>query len=547
MPKSLVPTRTLITKLGGIALLLLLIWTGQVAVNSYTLSELRGDAAAVNFTALGRALSYRTLYMARRLHDETPEGRTRLLADLDSMIAEFERRPQVLLHGNAALGIRPTTDPQVVGQIQEREKYWRTSIRPLLERLAAAGSRATEAERDLSALDRAFVEYHSNIDNAVTLLQRRSEEKVERFQLFQVVGAGIVLIILGLLIWISRNIAGRARVLALTAERIADGNLDLVAPVAGADEIAKLGQSFNRMTATLRQMIVTEKEARAGIEKLLLAVAETANSLGSATSEILAGTKQQASGAQEQAAAVTQTMATVDEVVQTADQAADRAKAAAEAAQRTAEIGGAGRDAVEGSIDAMGKVREQAESIADNILSLAEQAQAIGEIIATVNDIAEQTNLLALNAAIEASRAGEHGGGFTVVAREIKELAGQSKKATGQVRKILGEIQGATNTAVIVAEEGTKSVSAAIAAITKAGETIRELVATIDGMARAAVQIAASAGQQATGLAQIRQSMRDINQAATQNMAATRQAEKAASDLNALGTSLRELMRGFGR
>ncbi len=105
----------------------------------------------------------------------------------------------------------------------------------------------------------------------------------------------------------------------------------------------------------------------------------------------------------------------------------------------------------------MGTVREQTGSIAESILTLAEQAQAIGEIIATVNDIAEQTNVLSLNAAIEASRAGEQGKGFSVVAGEVKALADQSKKATAQVRQILGEIQKATNAAVMVTEQGRRA------------------------------------------------------------------------------------------
>src|SRR3546814_12548974 len=87
----------------------------------------------------------------------------------------------------------------------------------------------------------------------------------------------------------------------------------------------------------------------------------------------------------------------------------------------------------------MGAVKEQTELMAENVLGLAEQAQSIGEIIASVAEIAEQTNLLAINAGIEASRAGEHGPGFAVVAREIKELAGEAKKSTSQIRQILGK------------------------------------------------------------------------------------------------------------
>ena len=234
-----------------------------------------------------------------------------------------------------------------------------------------------------------------------------------------------------------------------------------------------------------------------------------------------------------------QTVTTVDEVTQTADQAAQRARGVGDAVQRTLEIGQAGRKAVEDSIAALDRLKEQVESTAENILTLAEQAQAIGEIIATVNDIAEQTNLLALNAAIEASRAGEHGRGFAVVAGEVKALADQSKKATAQVRQILGEIQKATNTAVLSTEEVTKGVAAAIKVGGQAGETIKTLADTLAEAAQAATQIVASAGQQATGMAQINQAMKNLDQvSSSQNLAATRQAAQAAENLNRLGADL---------
>jgi len=266
--------------------------------------------------------------------------------------------------------------------------------------------------------------------------------------------------------------------------------------------------------------------------------------LTATTAEILAATTQLASGSQEQAAAVTETVSTVDEVTQTSEQAAHRARTVSEAAQRSAEIGKAGRHAVEETVSVMGKVKEQSESIAESILALAEQAQSIAEIIAAVNEIAEQTNLLALNAAIEASRAGEHGKGFAVVAGEVKALADQSKKATAQVRQILGEIQKATNGAVIRTEEGSRSVNEAITVVTKAGDTIRALADTITEAAQLAAQISASAGQQATGMTQIHQAMKNINQVATQNMVSTKQTERAAQDLDSLSAKLRLMIAG---
>jgi methyl-accepting chemotaxis protein len=273
---------------------------------------------------------------------------------------------------------------------------------------------------------------------------------------------------------------------------------------------------------------------------------ETTGVLASSAAEILAATAQQASGASETSAAVAQTVTSVDEVAQTAEQATQRAKAVADSAQRAAEIGKAGRKAVEESTVAMAAVKEQVESIAESILALAEQAQAIGEIIATVNDIAEQTNLLALNAAVEAARAGEQGRGFAVVASEVKGLAEQSKRATVEVRRILGEIQRATSAAVMTTEQGTKQVTATAKQVMEAGDTIRTLADAVAEAAQASVQIVASAGQQAAGMAQVRQAMVSIHEATQQNLASTKQAERAAQDLNVLGAKLLAVVGGGG-
>jgi methyl-accepting chemotaxis protein len=271
---------------------------------------------------------------------------------------------------------------------------------------------------------------------------------------------------------------------------------------------------------------------------------EAVAALTSASAEILAGTTQQAAGVQEQAAAVTETVSTVEEISLTTESANDRAKAVAESALRAAENGVAGVRAVEDTVSVMADVKARTESIANSILALAEQAQAIGEIIAVVNDVADQTNILAFNAAIEASRAGEHGRGFGVVAAEIKSLAEQSKKATVQVRQILGDIQRATNGAVIATEHGAKTVDEALGAVQQAEAAIRTLTEIVAESARSATQISASANQASIGMSQIQRAMRDISETTSQNLASTRQAEQAARGLDGVGMRLAELLRG---
>ncbi len=277
-------------------------------------------------------------------------------------------------------------------------------------------------------------------------------------------------------------------------------------------------------------------------DALIRGIRDATQELGSASAELLAATTQQGSGAQEQAAAIAQTATTADEITQTAEQSASRSRSVADISQRMVAVAQTGKQAVGETTKCIRDLRLQVESIAKNILLLSESAQSIGDLITTVSDLAEQSNILALNAAIEASRAGEHGRGFAVVAAEVRSLAEHSKKATKQVRTLLGDIQRQTSKAVLITEEGTKGADAATQAVSQAGEVFHELVDSVATSAQAALQVAASAGQQALGVAQIQLAMKDINQVTIQSLAATRQIERASQDLSHLSTRLREMV-----
>jgi len=278
---------------------------------------------------------------------------------------------------------------------------------------------------------------------------------------------------------------------------------------------------------------------------LLSTTRQTTHNLSSAAAEILAATTQQATGANEQSAAISQTTTTVDEVKVISEQAIQRAQEVVDASQRTVQVSRTGAEAVQETIGSMAQIKARVEGIAENILALSAQTQQIGEIIATVNDIAAQSNILALNASVEAARAGEHGKGFAVVAAEVRNLAKQSKQATAQVREILSDIQNGINATVMATEEGTKVVDQGLELAGQTGAVIERLGGTINEAAQAATQMRAGGQQQATGVEQIALAMQNINQATTQSLASTRQAEKAAQDLNDLARSLTEIVEQY--
>jgi methyl-accepting chemotaxis protein len=128
------------------------------------------------------------------------------------------------------------------------------------------------------------------------------------------------------------------------------------------------------------------------------------------------------------------------------------------------------------------KTTSMAQDADGKIATLSDNAAKIDEVLSLIRDIADQTNLLALNATIEAARAGEAGRGFAVVASEVKDLAGQTAKATEEISERVASIQIDTDLSV---------------------SAIRTIAANMDDLSRNTAAISTAATQQGTTTSQI--------------------------------------------
>ncbi len=336
-----------------------------------------------------------------------------------------------------------------------------------------------------------------------------------------------------LLAWLlSRHIALPLARLTGWAEQIGRGEIprEIIAS-SRQDEVGRLAQAFAEMSAYLRELVQDMNE---GISVL-----------ASSSEEILAATSQVATSTQETATAISEIATTVEEVKQTAVLAGSKSQGVAESTERTRQVALGGRQAVEDALTGMQQIREQMQAVAESIMRLGEQSQAIGEIVASVGDLAEQSYLLGVIASIEAVKAGEFGKGFSVVAQEVKALADQSKQATAQVRGILGDIQKAMTKAVLLAEQGSKTVEVGYERARSSGEAIRSLSDSIEQSSEMALQIAATSQQQLIGMDQVASAMENIRQASQDNVGGTRQVDLAARNLHQLGLKLKGLSARF--
>jgi methyl-accepting chemotaxis protein len=306
-----------------------------------------------------------------------------------------------------------------------------------------------------------------------------------------VLGSGLVAALALLIAWgVAKSLVDPVRRLAEHMRVVVEtGDLRQLPEAEGQDEVAELGKALGALMERLKRVPVE--------------LGRSAELLSQAVTSLELATTEQNSTITRQATALQETQVTAEEIKQTSQTAARTAQGILEATQKADEIGRRGEESVEQSLEALGEMRAQVSETAGRIGELGQRTRQIGDITNTVKELADQSNMLALNAAIEAVRAGEHGKGFSLVAREIRRLADQSIQATSRVREILEGVSAASAAAVKNTESGSGRIEVGLSQAKKSGENLKALAAMVRDYSASVRQIATAVNQQNTGVTQV--------------------------------------------
>ena len=377
--------------------------------------------------------------------------------------------------------------------------------------LNADGDWSTVAKWVNTEYKTSAVAYLAAIDDFVKLQQRKVEAahaaaSASRRQTLML-GSVAALIVLGFGMAVASVLVRSIRVplqRSIEAARaISQGDLTQRIATTRTDEFGELMGALAHMNESLASIVSQ--------------VRTSTDSIGTASSEIASGNADLSVRTEQTASNLQQTASSMEQLTGTVRQSAASASSANELAGSATLVARRGGEVVERVVATMQEINASSKKIAD--------------IIGTIDGIAFQTNILALNAAVEAARAGEQGRGFAVVASEVRALAQRSAEAAKEIKALIGA-------SVDKVELGARLVG-------NAGETMNEIVMSVQRVTDIIAEITAAASEQSDGIGQVSTAVSQLDQMTQQNAALVEESAAAAESLRSQAGKLSEVVGTF--
>jgi methyl-accepting chemotaxis protein len=439
-----------------------------------------------------------------------------------------------------------THAPSFAARIDEQAARVERYVREVTEvrRLGTANQNDQAIALVHSAIDPTFsamlASGNTLAEDIGTFMQKGSDDLTDqtnatRRTLLIVTGLGMLAGMLAAIVVAVSGITRPLDRLVKVLQRMAQGEVDAaIKEAARRDEIGAVGKAVEGIKAMVARTAAEEVEikhradeaAAAERKRTMLELADGfERTVGGIVGMVSASATELQTTAQSMTASATETASQSTTVAAAAEEASANVQTVAAAAE---ELGSSvqeiGRQVL-GSAHLAQTAVGEADQTQHLVQDLSQAASRIGEVVGLISNIAGQTNLLALNATIEAARAGEAGRGFAVVAAEVKELAGQTAKATEEISHQIIQIQGATGQAVSAID----TIAARIREINGVATTI---AAAVEQQGAATQEIVRNVSQAATGTDQVTSNIVGVAQASEATGAAATQVLGAASELS---------------
>ncbi|WP_375410115.1 methyl-accepting chemotaxis protein [uncultured Methylobacterium sp.] len=398
----------------------------------------------------------------------------------------------------------------------------------------------------VEAINTTGVAVRTKLEATLTELVVKSDATMNTAQNVQLGLLGLILVVgAGMAFWIARSIIAPISGMTNAMTRLAAGETALTIPAQDAvDEMGEMAKAVDvfRRNAIARIELESEQVAQQSarqrradrVDQLVRGfetkIAGSLDIVTSASTELdaarsmtgVAGTTN--SQALASSAAAEETSANV----QTVAAAAEEMVASLQEIERQ----------VHRSNEVAGHAASEAETTTGSMVNLAQAAEKIGDAVTMISNIAGQTNLLALNATIEAARAGEAGRGFAVVATEVKELAGQTARATQEISSQIAAIQAASAHAL----SAIQGIGRTIVSVNEITGTI---AATVIEQTAATNEISRNAAEAARGTQDVSKNVAGVLASSSETGSAAQQVLMAAAELATQSLSVKQEVDSF--
>ncbi|MBD3884578.1 GAF domain-containing protein [Phormidium tenue FACHB-886] len=249
--------------------------------------------------------------------------------------------------------------------------------------------------------------------------------------------------------------------LLLSVRPALKGDLTVRAPLTDT-QVGTIADAFNNTLGSLRQIVTRMQIASSQVTQISQASDSSIVSL--------------AAQAQHQLETLNQLLQQIQVVTHATEAVETNAWKVEAAIQQTNQVVMLGDAAIDRTVNEMQNIRETVAETNKRLKRLSESSQKISKVVNLISNFTTQTQLLALNASIEATRAGEYGRGFIVVADEVRSLARQSANAATEIEEFVQEIQSNTAEVSVAMEMGIQQVASGTTVVTEAHRNLNAIV-----------------------------------------------------------------------